>query len=67
MSSMVHIEVPDRLLEQAQTMIKQGWADNIQELLTESLRRYVESHHEDLAEEFIREDIAWGLHGNHCQ
>jgi hypothetical protein len=32
-------------------------------LLTEALRRYLESHSEALAEAFVREDVQWGLHG----
>jgi hypothetical protein len=32
-------------------------------LLTEALRRYLESHSEALAETFVLEDVRWGLHG----
>lgn len=62
--SMIHAEVPDGLLQQAQILVQRGWANNIQELVNESLRRYIESHQEALTEQFIREDVEWGLHGD---
>ena len=61
---MIHAEVPDGLLQQAQLLVQRGWANNIQELVNESLRRYIESHQEALTEQFIREDVEWGLHGD---
>ena len=42
----------------------QGWASNLQALVNESLRRYLESHQDVLAEQFILDDVQWGLHGN---
>jgi len=30
----------------------------------EALRRYLETHRDELMEHFIREDVEWGLHGN---
>ena len=49
---------------QAQTLVKQGWASNMEEVVNESLRRYLESHQDVLTESFIQEDIEWGLHGS---
>jgi len=45
-------------------LVQRGWANNVQELVTESLRRYIESHQEALTEQFIHDDIAWGLNGD---
>lgn len=56
-------EIPDQLLQQAQDLVQQGWIANIDALIAESMRRYLESHCETVAEQFIREDVAWGLHG----
>jgi hypothetical protein len=36
----------------------------MQELLAESLRRYLESHQEALLEQAVRDDVQWGLHGD---
>jgi len=33
-------------------------------LITESMRRYIESHQQTTSETFIREDVSWGLHGD---
>lgn len=63
MSTVIHAEVPDRLWQQAQAMVEQGWASNMQSLIAESLRRYIDSHQEIIAEQFIRSDVAWGLNG----
>jgi Arc/MetJ-type ribon-helix-helix transcriptional regulator len=59
----IQAEIPDQLWQQAQALVQHGWANNMQEILNEALRRYVESHQEVLAEGFIQEDVAWGLHG----
>jgi len=63
MSTTIQTEVPDALWQQAQFFVKQGWADNMQDLIAESLRRYLDSHQEILTEQFILEDVTWGLHG----
>jgi len=63
MSSTIHAEVPDQLLQQAQTLVQQGWAGNVQEIVIESLRRYLESHQGVLTEALIQDDVEWGLHG----
>lgn len=62
--TMTHAQIPEPLAQQAQALIQHGWASNLDELVAESLRRYLESHQDKLAEQFIRDDVAWGLHGN---
>lgn len=64
MSNIIHAEVPDQLWQQAQTLIQQGWANNLQEVINESLRRYLESHQDLLSNSFIQEDVLWGLKGD---
>ena len=59
----VQTQIPDQLWQQAQTMVQQGWVANLDELIAESVRRYLESHLDTMNEQFIREDIDWGLHG----
>ena len=63
MTTTVKTEIPDQLWQQAQYMVTQGWVANMDELIAESLRRYLESHLETMQETFVREDIHWGLHG----
>jgi len=64
MTTLIHAEISDQLAQQAQRMVDRGWAPNIESLVAESLRRYLESHHEALTEQFLREDVEWGLKGN---
>lgn len=59
----IETRIPDQLAQQAQALVNRGWIGNMDELIAESLRRYLESHQEALAEGFIREDVEWGLKG----
>lgn len=59
----IQTQIPDQLLQQAQYLVQQGWIANMDELIAESMRRYLESHREALTEQFIREDVEWGLRG----
>ena len=63
MSTLVETKIPDQLWQQAQNMVTEGWINNMDALIAEAIRRYVESHQQTLTERFIREDIEWGLHG----
>jgi hypothetical protein len=63
MKTDIQAELPKDLVIQARAFVEQGWAGDFNELLTEALRRYLESHSSRLAESFIREDVGWGLHG----
>ena len=56
-------QLPDQLFQQAQYLVQQGWMANIDELIAEAMRRYLESHREAMTEQFIKEDVDWGLHG----
>lgn len=57
-------EVPQQLWKQAQNMVDRGWVSNLDALVSESLQRYLESHQEAITEQFIREDVEWGLRGH---
>ena len=61
MNNIIQTEIPSQLYQQAETLIQHGWANNLQEIINESLRRYLESHQEILTEMFIQEDVEWGL------
>ncbi len=63
MTTLVKTEIPDQLWQQAQNMIEQGWIINMDSLIIEAMRRYLESHQQTINEQLIREDIDWGLHG----
>jgi hypothetical protein len=64
MTTAVQVNLPEELISQAQQFVSEGWADNLDAVLADSLRRYLQTHGSVLAEAFIREDLAWGLDGN---
>ena len=59
----VQAHFPERLLHEANILVKQGWFDNLDSVLQEALRRYLDAHQADLLDRFIREDVAWGIGG----
>jgi Arc/MetJ-type ribon-helix-helix transcriptional regulator len=58
------LELPESLAIALDRAVEEGGFADAQELAREALRRYIESHSVNLQEEFIREDVAWGLKGN---
>lgn len=60
----IKTEVPEGLLIRAQSLIEAGWFRDLDELILDALRRYLESHRSELMEEFILQDVEWGLVGN---
>ena len=63
MKTAIQAELPQELVSQARAFVEEGWVGDFNDLLAEALRRYLESHSKRLAESFVREDVAWGLHG----
>ena len=59
----VQAEIPDQLYQQVKSLITEGWFRNEGDLLQDALRRFLESHHPELMDRFIRQDVEWGLHG----
>ena len=63
MNMPIQTKLPEDLLNKAEALVNAGWANNLNDLLSDALRRYLESHSEALLETFILEDVEWGLHG----
>ncbi len=63
-TTIVQTEVPSSLMTQAQQLVDAGWFRSLDELCTVALRRFLESHREDLMANFILHDVEWGLAGN---
>lgn len=53
----VRTEIPVGLLTQAQDLVEAGWFRNLDDLMLNALRRFLESHRGELMEEFIRQDV----------
>lgn len=60
----VQATLPDKLYSEVTILIKEGWFRDEQELMREALQRYLDAHRPELMEQFIRDDVEWGLHGN---
>jgi len=54
---------PPRLYQQIRTLVTEGWFRDEDDLFIEALRRFLDVRRPDLLEQFIREDVEWGLHG----
>jgi hypothetical protein len=62
-TTVIQAELPPELTDRARSFVEEGWATDMNELLAEALRRFLESHSGDLTEAMIQEDVNWGLHG----
>jgi len=60
----IQTDVPVRLLTEMHMLVEAGWFCDVDELMLNALRRFVESHRAELMERFIYEDVEWGLHGD---
>jgi hypothetical protein len=63
MDTTIQAKLPQQLLVQAQDLVQEGWASDVNTLIVEALQRYVESHSSQVTATLIREDIEWGLRG----
>jgi Arc/MetJ-type ribon-helix-helix transcriptional regulator len=62
-SATLQTEIPVRLLAEMQALVDTGWFRSLDEVVLDALRRFLDSHREDLMEGLIREDVEWGLRG----
>jgi len=59
----IQTEIPENLYKGAVALAEQGWFRNEKEVFSEAIRRFLESHQPELMDNFIRDDVEWGLHG----
>ena len=60
----IEADLPAALAAQARAFVAEGCATDLDDLLAEALRRFLESHAHDLTAAFLKEDVQWGLHGD---
>lgn len=60
----IQTDVPIGLLAEMQMLVEAGWFRDLDDLMVDALRRFVESRRAELMERFIREDVEWGLRGD---
>jgi Arc/MetJ-type ribon-helix-helix transcriptional regulator len=56
-------EIPRHLLGEMQALVEAGWFRDLNEIVLDAVRRFLDSHRAELMEAMIREDVEWGLHG----
>ena len=61
--TVIQAELPPELTARARSYVEEGWATDFNELLTDALRRFLESHTTRVTESFVMSDVQWGLHG----
>jgi Arc/MetJ-type ribon-helix-helix transcriptional regulator len=59
----VEAKISERLDRRIDALVEQGWFQSRDQVLEEAIRRFLEAHRPELMEQFIREDVAWGLRG----
>ncbi len=59
----VQTEIPENLYKGATALAEAGWFRDEKEVFSEAIRRFFESHQPELMDQFVKEDVEWGLHG----
>ena len=59
----IRVQIPDRMYEQIETLVKEGWFRDREDIINAALRKFLEANRPELLEQFFREDVEWGLSG----
>jgi len=59
----VQTTLPSHLLAQVESLVQEGWFQDIDELISDALHRFLEAYRSELMEQYIRQDVEWGLYG----
>lgn len=59
----IEAEIPAQLFAEMQSLVKTGWFRSVDDVVLDALRRFLDSHREELMEGLLREDVEWGLRG----
>ena len=57
----LQIELPDKLAQELDAMVREGWVKNEAEAVRLALLDFVRHHRLELLERYQREDIAWAI------
>lgn len=60
----IQAELPPELTAQALACVQDGWASDFNELSTDALRHFLESHSARVTETMVMDDAHWGLRGH---
>jgi len=59
----IKVRIPDKLYEQIEILVKEGWFRSQEDIVDEALRRFLAVNRPELLKQFILEDVEWGLGG----
>ena len=59
----VPAKLTEKLIQEADEIIKEGWYANKSELIRDAVRDLIRKVKAQRLETAIKEDVAWGLHG----
>ena len=59
----VQAVLPTRLVAQMRSLVDQGWFPDLDDLIADAVRRFLETHSPELIENYVWQDVEWGLHG----
>ena len=60
----IQTEVPEQLYKRAKALVQEGWFRDENDIFSEAIRRFLDTHQSELMEKFVRDDVEWGLCGN---
>lgn len=59
----IEVQLPAQLATGLHALVDDGWYRDTQSIVVEALRRFLDSHSPALMQQFVQEDLDWGLHG----
>jgi len=62
-TTIVRAQVPEGLLLQAESLVEDGWFEDVNDVIVDALRRFLEARRPELMESYLWQDVEWGLHG----
>jgi Arc/MetJ-type ribon-helix-helix transcriptional regulator len=57
----IQVDIPEKLVNEIEEYVKEGWFNNEGELMREALREFIRHHRPMLMEKYMEEDIEWAL------